>query len=106
MSLKGKIAIVTGASCGIGRAISMKLSSAGSVVICGDIQETPNDYTLSTHESITQQGGIAEFLTLDVTNAEQVENAVKPAVEKFGRLDMSVPSVVLWNCSYGLIRSH
>jgi NAD(P)-dependent dehydrogenase (short-subunit alcohol dehydrogenase family) len=93
MSLQGKIAIVTGASNGIGRTISMKLSSAGCVVICGDIQETTKDDTLSTHESIIQQGGIAEFLTLDVTNAEHVENAVKYAVERFDRLDM----LVTWN---------
>ncbi|KAJ6190374.1 NAD(P)-binding protein [Penicillium mononematosum] len=97
MGLQGKIAIVTGASGGIGRAISMKLSNAGCVVICGDIQETTKDDTSSTHESIIQQGGIAEFLTLDVTNAEHVENAVKYAVERFGRLDIMVNNAgVAW----------
>jgi NAD(P)-dependent dehydrogenase (short-subunit alcohol dehydrogenase family) len=87
-SLEGKIAIVTGSSGGIGRAISLKLSGAGCVVICADIHETAKEDTLSTHEAVVSQGGTAEFVKVDVTDAAQVENVVKHAVEKFGRLDM------------------
>ncbi|KAL2816672.1 hypothetical protein BJX63DRAFT_419870 [Aspergillus granulosus] len=85
-----KIAIVTGSSGGIGRAISLKLASAGCMVVCGDIQETAKGDTLSTHESIIQQGGTAEFVKLDVTDAGQVANIVQHAVTKFGRLDIMI----------------
>lgn len=88
MSLQGKIAIVTGSSGGIGRAISLKLAGAGAVVICGDIQEKVPGDIVSTHEAIIQSGGTAEFVMLDVTKAEQVANAVQHAVQKFRRLDM------------------
>ncbi|KAE8369733.1 NAD(P)-binding protein [Aspergillus caelatus] len=90
MSLRGKIAIVTGSSGGIGRAISLKLAGAGAVVICGDIQEKVPGDIVSTHETISQSGGTAEFVLLDVTKAEQVESAVKHAAQKFGRLDIMI----------------
>jgi NAD(P)-dependent dehydrogenase (short-subunit alcohol dehydrogenase family) len=87
-SLEGKIAIVTGSSGGIGRAISLKLAGAGCAVICADIHETAKEDTVSTHEAIVQQGGTAEFVKVDVTDGAQVENVVRRAVERFARLDM------------------
>ncbi|KAE8137965.1 hypothetical protein BDV38DRAFT_270985 [Aspergillus pseudotamarii] len=90
MSLHGKIAIVTGSSGGIGRAISLKLAGVGAVVICGDIQEKVPGDKVSTHETIIQSGGTAEYVMLDVTEAEQVESAVQHAVQKFGRLDIMI----------------
>ncbi|KAL2783270.1 NAD(P)-binding protein [Aspergillus keveii] len=89
-SLDGKIAIVTGSSGGIGRAISLKLAGAGCVVICADIHETAKGDTVSTHEAIVQQGGTAEFVKVDVTDAAQVEGVVRHAVERFGRLDIMI----------------
>ncbi|KAL2842024.1 hypothetical protein BJY01DRAFT_236147 [Aspergillus pseudoustus] len=88
--LQGKIAIVTGSSGGIGRAISLKLAGEGAVVICGDIADTAKGDTVSTHEAVTQQGGTAEFVKLNVTDAAQVENIVKHAVSRFGRLDIMI----------------
>ncbi|KAL4772030.1 hypothetical protein BDW60DRAFT_216755 [Aspergillus nidulans var. acristatus] len=88
--LDGKIAIVTGSAGGIGRAISLKLAGAGAIVVCGDIAEIAKGDTVSTHETITQQGGRAEFVKIDVTDAAQVENIVQHAVQKFGRLDIMV----------------
>ncbi|KAJ0419216.1 hypothetical protein BJY00DRAFT_324545 [Aspergillus carlsbadensis] len=89
-SLDGKIAIVTGSSGGIGRAISLKLSGAGCTVICADIHDTAKGDTSSTHGAIVLQGGTAEFVKVDVTDAAQVENVVRHAVEKFGRLDIMI----------------
>ncbi|KAL4740421.1 hypothetical protein BDV11DRAFT_204341 [Aspergillus similis] len=88
--LEGKIAIVTGSAGGIGRAISLKLASAGAIVVCGDIAETAKGDTVSTHETITQQGDRAEFVKVDVADAAQVENIVQHAVQKFGRLDIMI----------------
>jgi NAD(P)-dependent dehydrogenase (short-subunit alcohol dehydrogenase family) len=91
--LKDKVAIVTGASSGIGRAIALAFHREGAVVICGDLREKARDEILAetditTHDLITQEGGTAEFLKVDVTKAEDQERLVARAVEKHGRLDM------------------
>ncbi|KAL3461834.1 hypothetical protein BJX64DRAFT_300002 [Aspergillus heterothallicus] len=90
-NLTGKTAIVTGSSGGIGRAISLKLAGAGATVVCGDITETASGGdTVSTRDAIVQQGGRAEFVQVDVTDAAQVEGIVKFAVERFGRVDIMI----------------
>ncbi|KAL4801962.1 hypothetical protein BDV18DRAFT_147909 [Aspergillus unguis] len=89
MSNSSKIALVTGSSGGIGRAICLKLASAGCTVICSDITPSGVD-SQATHEIIAQQGGTAEFVSLDVTDAAQIENAVKYAADKYGRLDIMI----------------
>ena len=89
--LKNKIAIVTGGSSSIGRAICLAYAKEGAKVVIADIRDTsraPSEAEVSTHELIKKNGGQAIFLQLDVTNFENVEQVVRTTVENFGRLDM------------------
>ncbi|KAF5642991.1 hypothetical protein F25303_6363 [Fusarium sp. NRRL 25303] len=93
--LDGKIAIVTGSSSGIGRAISLEFARNGAKVICADLTEiaradVASELAITTHDLVTKEGGVAEFFKVDVTKSEEQETLVKYAVEKFGRLDIMV----------------
>lgn len=94
--LSGKVAIVTGSSSGIGRAISLHYASEGAHLICGDLTPTPLANTTSpspqtpTHDLITQQGGRALFVPVDVRIPTQVSQLVEAAVRAYGRLDIMV----------------
>ncbi|KAF5547940.1 hypothetical protein FPHYL_10065, partial [Fusarium phyllophilum] len=98
--LDGKIAIVTGSSSGIGRAISLEFARNGAKVICADLTEkaradVASELAITTHDLVTKEGGVAEFFKVDVTKSEEQEALVKYAVERFGRLDMYVSHPVL-----------
>ena len=91
--LESKIAIVTGASSGIGRAISLAFHKEGAAVVCADLDEgarveVEQEKEVTTHEAIQRDGGKAVYVKTNVTSEEDVENAVKTAVKHFGRLDM------------------
>ncbi|KAK5174907.1 uncharacterized protein LTR77_000043 [Saxophila tyrrhenica] len=94
--LQDKIACITGASSGLGRAIALAYASEGARVVCADLREQSR-YTSSsaeqagtTHDTITSSGGSAIFVACDTTSAEQVEALVAKAVEWGGRLDIMV----------------
>lgn len=90
----GKVAIVTGAAGGMGRAIAQELAAGGAKVVTADLFETPRQGTptsegaQATHELIRKNGGTAEFKQVDVTKECDVKALVAFAVETFGRLDM------------------
>jgi len=87
MSLNGQVAIVTGASRGIGRAIAMKLSTAGAAVV---VTATTVEGAARTADEIMAAGGRALALKVDVSVASDVEVLFKEAVAAFGRLDILV----------------
>jgi NAD(P)-dependent dehydrogenase (short-subunit alcohol dehydrogenase family) len=89
--LQDKVAIVTGASSGLGRAIAVRYSKEGAKVVCADLTPTARsqeESEITTHDLIVKQGGKAIFVQTDVGDAAQVENLVQATVKEYGRLDM------------------
>ena len=87
MSLQGQVAIITGASRGIGRAVAMKLSAAGAAVV---VTATTIEGATRTADEIIAAGGRALAVKVDVSVAAEVETLFKEAVAAFGRLDILV----------------
>ena len=91
-SLKDKVAIVTGASQGIGRDTALALASASAKVAVAARSE--EKLTALVNE-ITAAGGQALAVKMDVADAEQVKTGFKQVVEKFGRLDILVNNAAI-----------
>lgn len=86
--LAGRVALVTGASRGIGRAIALALATEGAKVVVNYASSRgPADEVVAT---ITQAGGEAIALQADVSQADQVENLVKTVMDQWGRIDILV----------------
>ncbi|KLJ09242.1 hypothetical protein EMPG_15335 [Blastomyces silverae] len=96
--LQDKVAVITGSSNGIGRAIALRYAAEGAYVVCSDIDPaSKGDGDKPTHEAINEtypvaSGGKAAsravFVKADASVSDDVENLVKECVKAFGRLDM------------------
>ncbi|HSW16787.1 MAG TPA: SDR family NAD(P)-dependent oxidoreductase, partial [Ramlibacter sp.] len=85
MRLKGKSTFITGAGSGIGRAAALLFAQEGAQVTVAEIDEASG---AETARQITQAGGQALFVRMDVTQAESMEQAVTACVQAFGKLDV------------------
>jgi len=87
MSLKGKTAVVTGAASGIGKATALELARAGARVIMADINEQRG---AETQREAQAAGLPAEYLKVDITDAESVTRFAGEALKRAGRVDILV----------------
>jgi len=87
MRLKGKVAIVTGSTKGIGRAVAIGYAEEGAtVIVCGRSENLAK----SLAEELTLKGKKAIALRLDVTSADSINQVVAQVVKQFGKIDILV----------------
>ncbi len=88
MTIKGKIAIVTGGSRGIGRAICLRLAAMGAHVYVNYVSRS--DAAEETKSLIEKAGGKAEIIGFDIADGEQVQAALKKILSDSGSIDILV----------------
>jgi len=86
-NLTDKVAIVTGASRGIGEAIAKQLSSCGAKII---LIARNSDQLVAVKETIISNGGIAESIAGDVSNLNSISEIVTNTIDKLGRIDILI----------------
>ncbi|AVO40606.1 SDR family oxidoreductase [Simplicispira suum] len=84
--LKDKVALITGGSSGIGRAVALAWAREGAKVVVSDVDRGGGGETV---EQVRAAGSEAIFIAADVGKPEDCEALVRGAVEKFGRLDIA-----------------
>ena len=85
--LKDKVALISGAASGIGAAHAKVFASEGAKVVIADIQEEKAGEVLNT---ITESGGEAIFINLDVTDKNAWNSCVTETLEAYGKLDILI----------------
>ena len=83
--LRDKVAIVTGAGSGLGRASALRFAAEGAAVVCADLRE---DSVRPVVEAITSAGGRSVGTSTDVTSSEQCEAMTELAQSTYGRVDI------------------
>ena len=89
MRLDGKVAVITGAGSGMGRASAILFGKEGAKVVVADVNDATGEETV---KMITSSGGEAFFVHTDVAVASEAENLIKSTIEKFGGLDILINS--------------
>jgi 3-oxoacyl-[acyl-carrier protein] reductase len=87
MTLSGRVALITGASQGIGQACSLKLAEAGATVAVAARKRQKLDELVA---QIGAAGGKAAAFALDVSDEEQIKSVLKAALAQFGKIDILV----------------
>jgi NAD(P)-dependent dehydrogenase (short-subunit alcohol dehydrogenase family) len=98
--LKGQVAVITGASRGIGEAIARRYAMEGAKVVVSARTTAPEDHFLpgtinQTAETIRQAGGQALAVRADLANAEDRHNLIKTAEDEFGGVDILVNNAAI-----------
>lgn len=86
-SLEGRVAVITGAAQGIGKAIALELSKRGATVVINDISEKLAEKVVS---EIKSNGGEAIAVPADISNFEQAHDLIKAAIDKYEKIDILV----------------
>ena len=87
MSIQGKVVAITGASSGIGEATARELAARGATVVVGARRAERLEQLVA---ELRAQGASADFQALDVTSRDSVQDFVRFARERFGKLDVIV----------------
>jgi glucose 1-dehydrogenase len=95
--LEGKIAVITGASSGIGRAIAVGFAREGARVTIAEITEQPIEGGSTTVELIAQAGARAEYERADVSRWEDVDGLISRTVARHGRLDVMINNAATYS---------
>jgi 3-oxoacyl-[acyl-carrier protein] reductase len=98
MRLDGKVAIVTGAGQGIGRAYALRLAQEGARVAVAEVQAAKGEETAA---AIRAAGGEALALSTDVSDEASAEAMARATAERFGRIDVLVNNAAIF---YGVAR--
>lgn len=85
LTLKDKVAVITGAGSGIGRATALTLAHNGARIVVADIND---DSAAAVVAEIRAAGGVAESVHLDICSEEQIQACMEEAVRRFGRIDV------------------
>ena len=84
--LQGKVAIVTGAAAGIGRATALRFAEAGACVVVADMTDVAGNEVVA---EIERTGGQAMFQRVDVSRDEDCAAMVEATIDRFGKLDIA-----------------
>ena len=91
MLLEGKVAVVTGAARGLGRAYAEAMAREGAAIVAGDVRDCGE-----TVAAITQAGGRAIGVALDVASFASCQALAEAAIKSFGRIDALVNNAALY----------
>jgi glucose 1-dehydrogenase len=94
--LAGKVAIVTGAASGIGRAIAIRFAEEGARVVVADIIDSPKEGGLPTEQEIVNASGQAMRRHCDISRWEDVDEMITHTVQEWGALDIMVNNAAHW----------
>ncbi len=100
MELKGKVALITGASRGVGEYVALELGRAGcSVAVCARTEEVKDKRLPGTIHSVAQairdEGGKAQGIFMDMREPDSITAGVAKTIETFGRLDIVVNNAAI-----------
>jgi len=94
--LDGKTAVITGGASGIGRGIATKFAAEGANVVVADLHPEPREGGTPVVEAVTEMGADAIYVECDVTNLDQVRDAID-AADEFGGIDVLVNNAGIYH---------